>query len=229
MAAKMQASPATTKDNMRAGPVLSWAATPVSTKMPVPMTAPTPSAESWTGPSTRRRRFSPFISSYNIHIGLRVKSGLLAIESPLLEVLDRRHQAGQGSLGVSEEHRRLGIVEQLVLDAGESRVHAALEHDDAVGLVHVQDRHSVDRAALVRAGGRVDDVVGPDDESDVRPLELLVDFVHIVQAVIGHVRFRQQNVHVARYAAGHGVDRVLYFASVLFDQGGQLSHLVLGL
>ena len=80
----MQARPATTKDNMRAGPVLSWAATPVSTKMPVPMTAPTPSAESWTGPSTRRRRFSPFISSYNIHIGLRVKSGLLAIESPLV-------------------------------------------------------------------------------------------------------------------------------------------------
>src|SRR6185503_8102879 len=145
MAAKMQASPATTSDNMSAGPVLSWAATPVSTKMPVPMTAPTPSAESWTGPSTRRRRFSPFISSYSIDIGLRAKNWLLAIESPSLDVLDRRHQAGQGSLGVSEEHRSLGVVEQLVLDPGEPRVHAALEHDDAVGLVHVQDGHAVDR------------------------------------------------------------------------------------
>src|SRR4029079_15596457 len=101
-------------------------------------------------------------------------------------------------------------VEQLVLDGGESRVHAALEHDDAVGLVHVQDRHPVDRAALVRAGGRVDDVVGPDVEDDVGPLDRLVDFAHIVQAVIGHVCFGQQNVHVARHAAGHGVDRVLY-------------------
>src|SRR5712691_2125234 len=175
----MQARPDTTKETIRAGPVRSWAAWPVKTKIPVPMTAPTPRAESWTGPSTRRRRFSPFISSYSIESGLRAKSWLVAIDPPIviqslqpsrcagrpecrgdcgaptpqraprppgpLEVLDLRHQAGQGSLGVSEEHRRLGIVEQLVLDAREPGVHAPLEHDDVVRLVHVQDRHNVDR------------------------------------------------------------------------------------
>ncbi len=45
-----------TKESISAGPALSWAATPVSTKMPVPMMAPTPRAESCTGPSTRRSR-----------------------------------------------------------------------------------------------------------------------------------------------------------------------------
>src|SRR5947207_8201375 len=116
----MQASPDTTKDSIRAGPVRSWAACPVSTKMPVPITAPTPMAVSCTGPRTRRRRFSPFISSYSIDMGLRAKSWLLAIDPPWLQVLDLRHQAGQGCLGVSEEHRRLGVVEQLVLDTGEA-------------------------------------------------------------------------------------------------------------
>ncbi len=42
----MQARPDATKESMSAGPVLSWAATPVRTKMPVPMTAPTPRAVS---------------------------------------------------------------------------------------------------------------------------------------------------------------------------------------
>src|SRR6185295_10135794 len=72
----MQASPEATNDSIRAGPVLSWAATPVSTKMPVPMTAPTPRAVSCSGPSTRRRRFSPFISSSRRLRGLVANRGL---------------------------------------------------------------------------------------------------------------------------------------------------------
>ena len=42
--------PATTNDSISAGPVVSCAATPVRTKMPVPMIAPTPRLVSWTGP-----------------------------------------------------------------------------------------------------------------------------------------------------------------------------------
>src|SRR5262245_49421428 len=42
--------------------------------MPVPMMAPTPMAVSPTGPSTRRRRFSPFTSSRTIPSGVVAKS-----------------------------------------------------------------------------------------------------------------------------------------------------------
>src|SRR4051812_13031536 len=52
-----------TKLSINAGPDLSCAAIPVRTKMPVPMMHPTPRLVSATGPSTRRRRCSPFISS----------------------------------------------------------------------------------------------------------------------------------------------------------------------
>jgi hypothetical protein len=38
----MQAMPATQNESIKAGPALSCAATPVKTKMPVPMIAPTP-------------------------------------------------------------------------------------------------------------------------------------------------------------------------------------------
>ncbi len=59
----MQASPATTNESIRAGPALSCAATPVRTKIPVPMIAPTPRLVRPTGPSTRFSRPFPSISS----------------------------------------------------------------------------------------------------------------------------------------------------------------------
>ena len=54
---------AATIERDMAGPALSAAATPVRTKMPVPMIAPTPRLVNPTGPRTRRSRFSPLISS----------------------------------------------------------------------------------------------------------------------------------------------------------------------
>src|SRR6266571_4046930 len=58
-------------------------------------------------------------------------------------------------LGVPEQHHGLGLVVEVVLDPGEARVHAALEDDDVLRLVHVQDRHAVDGAGLVFARCRV--------------------------------------------------------------------------
>ena len=49
-------TPAATNDSIRAGPVRSCAAIPVSTKIPVPMIAPTPRLVSWTGPRILRSR-----------------------------------------------------------------------------------------------------------------------------------------------------------------------------
>ena len=57
-----------------AGPALSAAATPVNTKMPVPMMAPTPRAVRPTGPSTRLRRFSPSTSARSFSRGFVAKS-----------------------------------------------------------------------------------------------------------------------------------------------------------
>src|SRR4051794_26285916 len=77
---------------------------------------------------------------------------------------------GEGAhhaLGVAEEHEGLLEEVDLVLDAGEARVHAPLDRHDGAGLVHLEDRHAVDRAALVVPGGRVDDVVGADDQRHV--------------------------------------------------------------
>src|SRR5881296_2165692 len=94
----MQAILETTNDSISAGPVLSCAATPVSTKMPVPMIAPTPRLVSDTGPSTRRSRCSPAISSSRSFRGLVAKSGLplsLAMQG-LLEGPDSLLHLGSG-------------------------------------------------------------------------------------------------------------------------------------
>src|SRR6185503_16309518 len=77
----MQAMPANTNDSISAGPVLSCAATPVRTKIPVPMIAPTPRLVSATGPRTRRSRCSPAISFIRVSYDL-VANSLLAMGSP---------------------------------------------------------------------------------------------------------------------------------------------------
>ena len=64
-----------------------------------------------------------------------------------LQPLDRRQHLRQRLLRVAEEQRRLGFVEQLVLDPGETGAHGALEEDDLLGVRHIQDRHAVDRRA----------------------------------------------------------------------------------
>src|SRR5689334_8921348 len=59
----MQVTPATTYDTVSAGPAVLCAAAPVATKIPAPITAPTPNAVKLTGPSARFSRFSLSISA----------------------------------------------------------------------------------------------------------------------------------------------------------------------
>ena len=67
------------------------------------------------------------------------------------------HNCADELLGVAEEHQRVIEVVQRVVDAGEARAHAALDHHDGVGFVHVEDGHA-ERwgwTASVRAAGLV--------------------------------------------------------------------------
>ena len=48
-------------------------------------------------------------------------------------------------LGVGEEHEGIVLEEQLVLDAGIARAHAALDEENGFGLLDVEDRHAEDR------------------------------------------------------------------------------------
>ena len=56
--------------------------------------------------------------------------------------LDRGHDLGQAGFGVGEEHAGLRVGVQLVVDPGVAVAHRPLDHDHALGLVNVQDRHA---------------------------------------------------------------------------------------
>ena len=62
-----------------------------------------------------------------------------------LEPLHFGNDLGEDALGIAEEHRGLIEVEELVLNAGEASRHTALHHNDLLGILHVEDRHAVDR------------------------------------------------------------------------------------
>ena len=60
-------------------------------------------------------------------------------------LLDSGNQCLDRWLRVAEQHRRLLVAEERVRDAGEAGATAALEHDDVLRLVDVEDRHAGDR------------------------------------------------------------------------------------
>src|SRR6058998_1420877 len=65
------------------------------------------------------------------------------------ELLDGGGELLDRVFGVAEEHHGLRVQEQRVLDSGEAGVHAALEDDDLLRLIDVQDRHAVDGTSRV--------------------------------------------------------------------------------
>src|ERR1035441_3666043 len=80
-------------------------------------------------------------------------------------------------LRVTEQHERVVEIVERIVDSGEPRIHAALDHHDRTGLVHVQNRHAVDRTSSVAARGGIGDVVGPDHEGDIRLRKIAIDLL----------------------------------------------------
>src|SRR6478736_5854088 len=64
-----------------------------------------------------------------------------------LQALDRRRERGQAVLRVGEEHPRLRVRVELVVDAGVALAHRALDHDDRLRVVDIEDRHARHRRA----------------------------------------------------------------------------------
>ena len=74
------------------------------------------------------------------------------------------------------------------------------------GLPHPEDGHAGDNRVGVVLGGRVDGVVGADDEHEVSILHVVVDFFHFEYNVIRDAGLGQEDVQLAGHAAGHGMD-----------------------
>ena len=82
--------------------------------------------------------------------GASTARGRAGLRPIALERLDRRGQGREALLRVGEQHPGLLVRVQLVVDAGVAAAHRALDDDDRLGLVDVEDRHARDRAS--RAG-----------------------------------------------------------------------------
>src|SRR5207245_10250129 len=80
------------------------------------------------------------------------------------ERLHLADELGEAVLGVAEEHHTLLVVVEVVVHPGEARAQAALEHDDRLGAVDLQDGDAVEGARPVALGRRVGDVVAAHHE-----------------------------------------------------------------
>src|SRR5262245_27507559 len=119
-----------------------------------------------TGPSTTSAAAPSTITAKNpaaIDTTLRTTGTSFDIDA-LTRRLHSLDQFRSGLLRIPIQHARVVEIEQPVLDAREPRALAALDDDDVLRLVRVQDRHAVDRAGLVGPRHRIHHVVRPDDQ-----------------------------------------------------------------
>src|SRR5215212_12217273 len=151
--------------------VVSPASTSVRTSVPCSRSRKKPSRPPPGTPAAlATARFCPMVALHHAGVGRRFSAGLPAIlwggidrweevarrfstahqdSSPTnrSRFPDRGVQLAERVLGIAEKHRSLRIVEEHVLDPGEPRAPAALQHVDRLRLIDIQNRHPVDRAA----------------------------------------------------------------------------------
>src|SRR5882757_491230 len=130
---------------------------------------------------------------------------------------------------VAEKHECTVQIVERIIDARETRGHAALNHHDSSRFVHVQHGHAENRARSVGARGGVGDVVGTNHECHVSLWKISVDFVRIEEFVVRNVRFGEKDVHVAGHTASDRMDAELYVDATLGEGVVELAHFVLGL
>ena len=148
----------------------------------------------------------------------------------------RRHQPGSeadelahGLARVAQHHDHTGLGVERVVHARVAGLFVVIADDHGLGPVRFQDGHAVNGGAFGGVGRRVDHVVGPHDDDQVRIREHGVDHVHFQQMFVIHVGFGQKHVHVSGHASGHGMDGVIDRGASGFQGVGQLLDLVLGL
>ena len=130
-------------------------------------------------------------------------------------------------LRIAEDHHGLVHVEEFVVQACIACRHGTLVHNNRLGLVGLQNRHAINRAALLQ-GGRVDHVVGAQDDGHVGLAKFTVDVFHFKDLVVGHFGLGQQDVHVAGHAPRHRMDGVFDGHAFFGQLGGEFFDRVLG-
>ena len=87
-------------------------------------------------------------------------------------------------LGIAEEHPRVLFEVQFVFDACKSGILTALDRQDELRAISLDNRHAVDRRRFVIARGRIDDIIGADNENDVSFGEFEIYIIHLNQCRI---------------------------------------------
>ena len=146
-----------------------------------------------------------------------------------LRCFQRLADLHQRLAGVPEEHPRVVMIEERVIDARESVSHASLEHNDIASTIDVEDRHSIDRTRRIVPRRGIDYVVRPHDKHDVSLRELAIHLVHLQQLIVRDVCLREQNVHVSRHPPRDWMNRVLHVDASLLQIGRKLADSVLRL
>src|SRR2546430_9217042 len=105
----------------------------------------------------------------------QIRFGALPRDSILSPATQFANNIPHKRFRIPEEHQgSIQIVERIV-DARESRAHTALDHHHSSRLVHIENRHSINRAGGIVARRGVGDVIGSNDQGNIGLHKIAVD------------------------------------------------------
>ena len=96
-------------------------------------------------------------------------------------------------------------------------------------MIHIEDRHTVDRRSLSIARSGVEDIVGSDDDDRIGIGKLIVDRLHLVETVVVYISLSEEHVHMSRHTTSDRVYGVLDLGTVSSELVGELLDLLLRL
>src|SRR6516162_4642401 len=97
-----------------------------------------------------------------------------------LSLMSGLHQMGQRLLGVAIKHFAIRLEKQRIFESRKTPPTAPLEHDDRFGSIHFQDRHSGNWTLCIVARVGIYDVIGANNDRDVRGRKLRIDVLEFV-------------------------------------------------
>merc|ERR1719341_1678536 len=89
--------------------------------------------------------------------------------------------------------------------------------------------HAGNDGVRVILGGRVDCIVGSNDQGEVNIVPVIIDLVHLIDNIIGYASLGKEYIKLARHSACDRVDSEFDLLALFLQERDHLSHRVLAL
>lgn len=151
------------------------------------------------------------------------------LSSSLVMTLDIMSQLLTHVFSSSQQHHRVLLEKQRIVDISVSCSHRSLIDHNGFGLPYFQNGHTGDRTVRILDSRWVYNIIGTNNENQVSLWEIFIDFFHLKDDIVWDTDFSEKDIHLSRHSTSNGMNGESYIDSILAKCFGHFSDGVLSL